>query len=171
MTSNFTPIPQHERYEISRDGVIRNRKNKKLKAQYIGSTGYYMVSFSYFNKSKPQRVHRLLAKTFIPNPNNLPEINHKNGNKLDYSLENLEWVNRTENVRHAFKTGLANNTGSNNGMCKLDEESVKIIKRMLQDGISQTKIAFKLNHKVTRSAISAISTGRLWRHISPGEAF
>ena len=64
-----------------REGIIRDAETKKIKSQYIGVTGYYMVSFSYNNKTKPQRVHRLLAPTYLPNPLNFPEINHIDGIK------------------------------------------------------------------------------------------
>ena len=108
----FYEIPSHPRYEISKIGIIRNRETKAIKSQYVGSTGYYMVSFSYAGKSKPQRVHRLLGITFIDNPENLPEINHIDGDKLNYKLSNLEWVTHAENMKHAFNTELANNIGN-----------------------------------------------------------
>lgn len=160
----FTAIKDHPRYEISNTGIIRNKENKKLKSQYIGSTGYYMVSFSYNNKSKPQRVHRLLALTFIPNPKNLPEVNHIDGDKLNNNLTNLEWTTHHENMSHAFRIGLANNTGVRNGQTKLNEIQVTEIKSLLKQGLSQYKIAEMFN--VSRSCILGIKLGKLWKHVA-----
>jgi hypothetical protein len=159
----FVKIIGHDRYEISKCGVIRNILTKKIKSQYIGSTGYYMVSFSYNNKSKPQRVHRLLASTFLKNIHNAKFINHIDGNKLNNDLNNLEWCTHSHNMKHAFETGLVNNTGEKNGMSKLNLDKVTIIKKLLKDGISQQKIANIFN--VSRSAILKIHLGKTWNHI------
>jgi len=159
----YFPIPDHPRYEITRNGIIRNRSNKRIKSQYVGSTGYYMVSFSYNNHSNPKRVHRLLAAAFLENPNSLPCINHKNGDKLDNCLLNLEWCTHAQNMKHAFDTGLANNTGTNNGQSKLTDSKVKKIKSLLRLGKTQQSIADK--YGVSRSCILGINVGRLWSHV------
>ncbi len=159
----FVKIKGHERYEISKCGIIRNVYNKNIKSQYISSTGYYMVSLSYENKSRPQRVHRLLACTFINNEKNEKFINHIDGNKLNNSLDNLEWCSHSYNMKHAFDTGLINNTGEKNGMSKLDFKKVSYIKELLKKGVSQQKIADKFN--VSRSAILKIHLKKTWNHV------
>jgi hypothetical protein len=160
----FFKIDGFDLYEINKCGVVKNRITGKILSQYIGSTGYYMVSLH--NKGghpKPQRVHRLIAKQFIPNPNNYSYVNHIDGNKLNYDIKNLEWCTHLQNMRHAFETGLANNTGVNNGMCKLNDEKAKQIKNLLEKGLSQYKIAEMFN--VSRSAILKIKLKKTWNHV------
>jgi len=161
-TLQFTTLKDFPNYEISLNGAIRHKVSKQIKSQYIGSTGYWMVSLWMNNRSYPQRVHRLLAITFLSNPDALPEVNHKDGNKLNYSIENLEWTTHDGNMKHAFKTGLANNTGENNGQSILSAEKVREIKQ-LKGKLSQYKIADKFG--VSRSCIQGIFGGRLWKHI------
>lgn len=161
--NEFTVIKGHERYEINCDGIIRNAETKAIKSQYIGSTGYCMVSFSYQNKSKTQRVHRLLMSTFSPIGDENAHINHKNGDKIDNRLANLEWCTHQENMTHAFRYGLANNTGEKNGQSKLTEIQVKKIKLLLSQGVTQQKIANE--YGVSRSCILGIHVNRLWSHV------
>jgi DNA-binding NarL/FixJ family response regulator len=156
-------IENYPNHIISKDGVVINTKTGNTLKSYIGSTGYYMVGLSHNNKSNPKRVHRLIANAFIPNPNNKPQINHINGIKTDNSILNLEWCNHSENMEHAFRIGLANNTGEKNGMSKLNSSKVLEIKTMLVNGLSQQKIANKFN--VSRSCILKIHLGKTWVHI------
>lgn len=159
----FQQLKEDSRFEISQSGIIRNVKTKYIKSQYVSDTGYYMITISKNNKSKPYRVHRLIANNFIENPKKLKEVNHIDGNKLNNDLSNLEWVSHFGNMQHAFSTGLANNTGVKNGMTKLNERKVREIKELLKQGISQYKIAKKYN--VSRSAILKIHLNKTWKHL------
>ena len=90
-------------YEVSTTGVVtRNGKiiNTRLRAGYPGYTE------SINNKQRDVSVHRKVAETYIPNPNNLPCVNHIDGNKENNHVSNLEWVTHKENSQHASKTGL-----------------------------------------------------------------
>ena len=88
-------------YTISEDGEIRNSKGKIIKGE-ISNTGYRRVSLSNnYVKHKKMSVHRLVAETYIPNPHNYPEVNHKNENKLDNRVGNLEWCSTLDNLNHS----------------------------------------------------------------------
>lgn len=88
-------------YEISDDGTIHNLKTGNLRHGNINSYGYRVVRLMKECKPKDFKLHQLLAKTFIPNPNNFRCINHIDGDKLNNSLDNLEWCNHTMNAQHA----------------------------------------------------------------------
>lgn len=82
-------------------------KEKILKPFFDRPKGYLSVSLSKNNKIKIQRIHRLVAKAFIPNPNNLKQINHKSGIKTENFVENLEWCSCKDNIKHAWENKLS----------------------------------------------------------------
>lgn len=98
-------IKNFEDYEIDEYGNVYRNKNK-LKPQ-VHNKGYLRVYLSKNGKVSKKYIHRLVAETFIPNPNNLPQVNHIDGNKKNNNVNNLEWVTSKENIIHAFKTGLS----------------------------------------------------------------
>lgn len=75
-------------------------------SKWVDSVGYYMVTFKINGKKYWKRIHRLVAETLIPNPNNLPQINHKDGNKLNFHVDNLEWCDNSYNTQDAYDHGL-----------------------------------------------------------------
>ena len=103
---DFTPIRGFEEYLINKEGKVYSTKNKKM-LSLRDRHGYLAVTFSKNNKRYDFFLHRLLALTFIPNPNNKLYINHIDGNKHNNSLDNLEWCTGSENVQHAYDIGLA----------------------------------------------------------------
>lgn len=159
----YYTIKSHPDYEITKCGIVRKKSTKAIKSQYVNEKGYYLVSFRYGSKTMPQRVHRLVAETFLQNVYNKTEINHKDGDKKNNSVENLEWCTHSENIKHACDTGLTNNVGSNNGMSKLKESDIPQIRQLLRDGLTQDKIANMFN--VSRSAILLIKLNKRWMHI------
>lgn len=87
-------------------------KERILKQNNAGPSKYkYMTVMLHAGKGQMvcKRVHRLVAEAFIPNPHNLPQVNHIDGNKLNNNVENLEWVTEQENSDHAWRTGLCEN--------------------------------------------------------------
>lgn len=108
MKETWRPVKGYEgHYEVSNLGNVRSIKFGKtliLKASY--TRGYKQVYLYLNGKSKHSPIHRMVAESFIDNPLNKEQVNHKNGIKDDNRLENLEWVTRSENTKHAIKMGL-----------------------------------------------------------------
>lgn len=108
---NFTqekgqPIEEWEDlYEISTFGRVSNYR--KVMQTWINNSGYECVTLSKKGQRKHYLVHRLVAKAFIPNPDDKPEVNHIDGNKFNNCKDNLEWVTSAENKQHARQSGLA----------------------------------------------------------------
>lgn len=90
-------------YTVTREGKIFNKYKKELKGE-ITSNGYHRVTLSLNGKSERFLTHRLVANLFLPNPKEV--VNHKNGDKLDNSVDNLEWTTQKENIAHALESGL-----------------------------------------------------------------
>ena len=106
-------------YQINRDGVVkriyRNSNNRNLTKEKIlkpilKKNGYVQFGLSYKNKVVAKLHHRLLAEAFIPNPENKPTVNHKNGIHSDNRIENLEWATQKEQIQHAWAIGLSRYT-------------------------------------------------------------
>ena len=92
-----TLIDGYQHHTIDEQGTVTNTKTNHIKSIWLGANGYYHVDIQENGKSKKHALHRLLAKQFLPNPNNKRVVNHKDGNKLNNDLTNLEWATDSEN--------------------------------------------------------------------------
>lgn len=101
----WSPIPDSH-YSVSSEGRIRNDETNRIKKPHINTSGYCQTELYKDGTARRERVHRLVGQAFIPNPDNLPQINHKDGNKLNNNVENLEWVDNSQNMLHAYENGL-----------------------------------------------------------------
>lgn len=90
---------------VTNKGRVFSRLGRELKQQ-LSAVGYYRVEIWHKGFGRKHLVHRLVASAFIPNPNDKPQVNHKDGNKLNNDVENLEWVTQSENQIHAYRTNL-----------------------------------------------------------------
>lgn len=105
MKEQFRKVVDNDNYTISSDGILKGKTGRE-KALRKRKDGYLEVHLYRDGIRSHKRVHRLVAEAFIPNPDNKPEVNHKDGNKCNNSVDNLEWVNKSENMTHAYQTGL-----------------------------------------------------------------
>jgi hypothetical protein len=99
-------ITNYENYNIYDNGDVENVLTHKILQGSISENGYKYYRLSKDNAKHMFYAHRLVAEAFIPNPNGLPVVNHKDGNKLNNNVDNLEWVTYSENIAHAHKNEL-----------------------------------------------------------------
>lgn len=124
--------------------------------------GYYAMRFSTPTGRKPMYFHAIIAETFLgPRPSG-SEVNHRDGDKLNNAVSNLEYISKGDNVRHAYRTGL-NLSGVRCPWAKLTEDQVREV-RALAPTMRQCQIARHLNLKP--AAVSNIIRGKKWRRIS-----
>lgn len=114
----FENIKEFPQYEINTKGQVRN-SNKHILSQSISNAGYYRVHLCKNGKAKWYAVHKLVAETFIPNPLHLPEVNHKDENKLNNDVSNLEWCSNNYNKNYGTRNKRISKTQTNNNLSQL----------------------------------------------------
>ena len=150
-------------YSVDKNGNVyseqttTSRRKGVLKPEI--KNGYLSVNLYKNGKYKHCYVHRLIAETFLPNPNNYREVNHIDCNKHNNAVSNLEWCNRKSNLQHSYDNGLKR-IGEKHGCHKLTEKQVVEI-RAAHGKIPQIKLANK--YGVKQCTISAIQCGRIWK--------
>lgn len=178
MEEVWKDIPNYEKlYKVSNLGRVKSLSKFHKTNKMYSSIGYYSkekilksikdkrgyntVVLCKNSKPKTYRIHRLVAQAFIPNPENKPQVNHKDGNKLNNNVENLEWCTCQDNIKHAWKTGLNYNTEHQYIMGK--SSAKKIIQysknsEYIKEWESITKASVQLNISIQN--ISACCRGK-----------
>lgn len=163
------------RVVVMKNGRVQTRKGRLLAQGDLPSKTedtlpYKVVTLYRHGKGLTQPVHRLVAIAFLPNPENKPEVNHKDANPSNNRVDNLEWCTRQENSDHAHQMGRIDYSnrdhakGVRNGNSKLTEDLVKEIKqRVLVSG--ESCLSVSKDYGVTYQTVCNIKTGRVWKHV------
>jgi len=152
-------------YQVSNFSRIKYLDKKwncgdKIKKQFVSPYGYVVVQITKNNITRQRFVHRLVAESFIPNPENKPTVNHKNGVKTDNRIENLEWCTQRENNIHALKIGLKSNSGENHPMTKLKNDDILYIRNSKLE-VMELSVKFNLS----KQQIKKIKNKKAWTNI------
>ena len=159
-----TDVP---RIEVSNLGGIREAKTGRKWYVAPDKLGYVVGQYGLNGKKKTFKLHRLVAKEFVDNPNGYLEVNHIDGDKLNNKAENLEWCTRQQNVRHAFDMGLNKpHIGECNGRSILNEEIVRNVCKYFQDSPDNTPKKATEIFGISMQQATKIRARIAWKHIS-----
>ena len=149
---------EYDQFEIDELGNIKNRNTGTTYKQSVGKRGYYVVTLPMGKRGKVKsiRVHKAIAETFIPNPNNFTTVNHLDENKLNNQLDNLEWTTSKMNTQYSLSRKYNKNAFSNNR--KLTREDVEYIKKDKEHTYKELADQFK----VSKTTISNVKNNYLY---------
>lgn len=156
-------IDEYGNYKVSSFGNIKSfkYKNPKNLKQCNYGSGYLAVCLCRKNIKKSMLIHRLVAIAFIYNPLNKPQVNHKDGNKHNNDVNNLEWCTPSENQLHAVSIGIKGITkGEKNHKSKLKNKEILEIRN---SNLTQEQLG--IIYGVARTTIQSIKNRRNWKHI------
>lgn len=166
MKERWKRVKGFEDYLISNFGNVQSkRKNGSLRPLKIKleTTGYSRVTLYNDNCLKTFFVHRLVATAFLPN-SDLPQVNHKDGDKTNNRPENLEWCSVKENNNHAIRNGLrVMRKGENVPTALLKADDIHTIRLLRTLGLTHQDISEKF--KVSRRTIGKVLSGETWKHL------
>lgn len=162
-------------YQISNLGRVKSlggwcgtaKRKEKIRSTSLTHDGYVKVRLIHQGKDKTMRVHRLVAEAFILNSENKDTVNHIDGNKQNNTVSNLEWVDRTEQMLHAYALGLkTSRVGSNNSNAKLTDEQVREIRKTYVPYSKEFgTVALAEKYGVTNRVVGLIVKNRAYKNV------
>jgi len=120
----FVVIKDFPNYSISEEGVVINNKTGRILKGGLDTDGYHQIILCDKGRRRNCKVHREVAITFIPNPENYPVVNHIDGVKLNNHKDNLEWCTISHNTKHSYKLGFLSQAGEKNNACIYNDDVV-----------------------------------------------
>lgn len=152
-------------YRVDTEGNVYSKRTGRKMSPHDNGRGYLIVTLTIDGERKVKAVHRLVAEAFVPNPDpdNLLEVDHIDGNKLNNKPHNLRWITRGGNIEHAYRLKVRSAKGESNAKCKTDVKTVKEICELISQGMKSSKIRdLGYDYDLVRS----IKSAKNWRHIS-----
>ena len=151
-------------YEITSEGEVFGAYGQPISIR-PNSDGYASFTAGKKGNRTREKVHRLVAELFIPNPNNLPEVDHLDGNRMNSSKDNLEWVTHEENVKRAYRKGSYKGryVGQDNPKAKLNENLVMQLRSEYKAGASVKELCDKYGYPW--NTIGNAVKGYTWGHL------
>ena len=154
----MVPIPGYENYLIDETGKVINSTSGRVLKPSLNENGYWYMSLWKNNKGRTCTLHRLVASTFIPNPENKPFVNHIDANRANPHKDNLEWCNQSENIKHSYRIG------NKSQKRHFDSTELSWLLTQVLEGKNMTDLARTMNVGLSRLTINlrnhAIKTGQ-----------
>lgn len=151
--------PKNNQYIVYPDGKIFSKISNRILNTITSKYGYLYVTID----NKKVSVHKLVASTYLPNLENKKEINHKDGDKTNNHVSNLEWVTSKENKKHAWELGLYTHQCENHHRTDLTEQLVRSVCERLQDGARNIDVAKEFN--ISKETVANIKSKRVWKSV------
>ncbi len=123
----WTNLKRNSMYAVNELGEVYSLRKNRTISPKVNHDGYLRVQLWSANQCEFVAIHRLIAETFLPNPDNKPFVNHIDGNKANNTVENLEWCTQKENIAHAWKNGLSHRHLNTSGIAVRQIDSEKNI--------------------------------------------
>lgn len=157
-------ITGFEGYCVTESGEVINLKTRRTLKFDVNNCGYRRVTLSKGGKTKRFFVHRLVALHYLPNPLRSEVVNHRDGDKLNNNVGNLEWCSQSRNRLHAFEIGLCG-LGELHPNSKVSDSDVEKVCMFIQDGLVRGRV-LKLVPSISKSTFDDIRRRKTWTHIS-----
>lgn len=176
----WLPVAGFDGYDVSNLGQVRSWRTHRwmgygrggirarretpliLKASPKDTGRLHLTLCTDDGKYVNRQVHLLVGRAFLPNPNNLPQLNHKTGIYTDNRAANLEWISRQGNIDHAVEHGLWPH-GERMAAAKLTDDGVREIRK--RHALGETNLSISLDFNVSKTCIAQVVRGNTWRHV------
>ena len=163
---NWKTIKEATNYEISSQGEVRNRITKNILKGRLTKGGYLQVSLKIDDTGKftNKYIHRLVAQSFINNPEEKKEVNHIDGDKTNNNVKNLEWVTPSENQKHKYSIGIKKTSNRHIGMFNKEDVLIKDFNSILE-AVSYFNKTSRVNIDNALQGRQHTAYGYIWKYL------